>query len=331
IRSGPVRVHGKRQPAEYRLAGGDELRLPPGRDAVAAPVGAAAAAGAAASAGGRARADAGAPRPSGTAATAGPASAIAPDPVQRSRAVLAQRLTILYEDDSLLAIDKPAGVAVHGGSGVSSGVIEQLRAARPQQRFLELVHRLDRETSGVLLLAKKRQALVALHRQLRERGTDKRYLTIVAGRWPLRTRNLNFPLHRHEAPDGDRRVSVQAGGQEALTRATGLVRFELPGLGEFSLVQACIETGRTHQIRVHLSHSGCPVAGDDKYGRFELNRSLVRAGHRRMYLHAASIGIHHPEHGWPLTVEAPLPDAFTALLAAGGATWPLPPRSEPPS
>ena len=314
IRSGQVRVNGKRQPGDYRLLAGDELRLPPVREAAGVvPQGARVARRAVSGGAGQAA------TPSG----AGPAAgAAAPDPVQRSRAALAQRLTILYEDDWLLAVDKPAAVAVHGGSGVSSGVIEQLRAARPQQRFLELVHRIDRETSGVLLVAKKRQALLALHRQMRERGTDKRYLAIVAGRWPLRTRTLNFPLHRHEAPDGDRRVSVQAGGQEAITRATGLARFELPALGEFSLVQADIETGRTHQIRVHLAHSGCPIVGDDKYGRFDLNRALARAGHRRMYLHAASIGIHHPESGRPLTIAAPLPAAFAQLLAAGGASWP---------
>ena len=166
IRSGQVRVNGKRQPGDYRLLAGDELRLPPVREAAGVvPQGARVARRAVSGGAGQAA------TPSG----AGPAAgAAAPDPVQRSRAALAQRLTILYEDDWLLAVDKPAAVAVHGGSGVSSGVIEQLRAARPQQRFLELVHRIDRETSGVLLVAKKRQALLALHRQMRERGTDKR-------------------------------------------------------------------------------------------------------------------------------------------------------------
>ena len=291
IRSGQVRVDGRRAAVDYRLQNGDSIRVPPIRLAAV---------------------EAG-----GARATARP-----PDErARRARAGLARRLPVLHEDDWLLAIDKPASVAVHGGSGVSSGVIEQLRAARPQARFLELVHRLDRETSGVLLIARKRVALVALHAQLRERGTDKRYLAIVAGRWPLRTRTLDFPLHRHEAPDGDRRVSVRAGGQEAMTRVTGLVRFALPDLGEFSLVEAKLETGRTHQIRVHMAHAGCPVVGDPKYGHFDLNRELARRGFRRMYLHAWTIGFHHPDSGRPMRIEAPIPDEFAALLSAGAAAW----------
>ncbi len=282
IRSGQLRVNGRRQAADYRLQAGDTLRVPPLRTD---PV---------------------------------PGAAALPERVRGSRAHLAQRLPLLYEDDWLLAIDKPASVAVHGGSGVSSGVIEQLRAARPQARFLELVHRLDRETSGVLLVARRRAALVALHAQMRERTPDKRYLAVVAGHWPLRTRVLAYPLHRHEAPDGDRRVSVQAGGLEARTRVTGLARFVLPELGEFSLVEAALETGRTHQIRVHLAHAGCPIAGDPKYGRFELNRELARRGWRRMFLHARSIALRHPDDGHPLRIEAPLPDEFERLLRAGG-------------
>ncbi|HWS76548.1 MAG TPA: RluA family pseudouridine synthase [Quisquiliibacterium sp.] len=224
---------------------------------------------------------------------------------------------VLHEDAVLLAVDKPAGVAVHGGSGVAHGVIEQLRAARPQAVFLELAHRLDRETSGVLLLGKKRRALLDLHAQLRERRTDKRYLAIVVGRWPLRTKTVQFALHRYLTPEGERRVRVQDGGQAALTRVTGLRQFELPGLGVFTLVEAKIETGRTHQIRVHLAHSGFPIAGDDKYGSFELNRALQRAGHRRMYLHAHSISIRHPDDGRPLRLVAPVPEAFDRLVAAG--------------
>jgi len=299
IRSGQLRVNGKRQAADYRLQAGDSVRVPPIR------------------------------LPSAAAAAGHEAASAGQERVRRTRAELARRLPVLHEDASLLAIDKPASVAVHGGSGVSSGVIEQLRAARPQARFLELVHRLDRETSGVLLVALRRTALVGLHAQLRERGTDKRYLAIVAGRWPLRTRTLAFPLHRHEAPDGDRRVSVQAGGQEAVTRVTGLLRFELPDLGEFSLVEARLETGRTHQIRVHLAHAGCPIVGDPKYGRFELNREMARRGFRRMYLHARSILFRHPDAGRPMLVEAPLPEEFAALLRAGGAAWTPPQQRDP--
>src|SRR5690606_13513654 len=159
----------------------------------------------------------------------------------------------------------PESVAVHGGSGVSSGVIERLRAARPQARFLELAHRIDRETSGVLVVARRRAALLALQAQWRERAPAKRYLAVVIGHWPSRSKTLSSPLRRLPAPGGDRRVVVHEAGQEAITRVLGLAQFSLPGIGALSLVEASIETGRTHQIRVHLSHAGFPIAGDDKY------------------------------------------------------------------
>lgn len=240
-----------------------------------------------------------------------------PTPTAVAAPAPAVEFPVLYEDEVLLAVDKPAGVAVHGGSGVAHGVIEQLRAARPQAVFLELAHRLDRETSGVLLLGKKRRALLDLHAQLRERRTDKRYLAIVVGRWPLRTKTIEFALHRYLTAEGERRVRVQDGGQAALTRVTGLRQFELPGLGVFTLVEARIETGRTHQIRVHLAHSGFPIAGDDKYGQFDLNRALQKAGHRRMYLHAHTIAVRHPLDGRPLRLVAPVPEAFERLADAG--------------
>ena len=240
-----------------------------------------------------------------------------PPPVPGAAPAPAVEFPVIYEDEVLLAVDKPAGVAVHGGSGVAHGVIEQLRSARPQAAFLELAHRLDRETSGVLLLGKKRRALLDLHAQLRERRTDKRYLAIVVGRWPLRTKTIEFSLHRYLTAEGERRVRVQDGGQAALTRVTGLRQFELPGLGLFTLVEARIETGRTHQIRVHLAHSGFPIAGDDKYGQFDLNRALQKAGHRRMYLHAHAIAIRHPLDGRPLRLVAPIPEAFQRLVDAG--------------
>jgi len=225
-------------------------------------------------------------------------------------------LPIVFEDESLLVVDKPEGLAVHGGSGVSHGVIERLRAARPESRFLELAHRIDRETSGVLVLSKKRQALVALHAQWRERVTGKRYLAIVRGRWPLRTKTLNQSLQRYLTPEGERRVCVHAEGQEAISRVTGLRRLALPVLGEFTLVRVEIETGRTHQIRVHLAHAGFPIAGDDKYGDFPLNRQLTRLGHRRMFLHAAELDISHPSGGRRLNLVAPMPSAFESFLAA---------------
>jgi len=290
IRSGQLRVNGSRSRIDYRLQAGDRIRIPPVFGEAGSPASAT-----------RADARNGA------------------NPVQRERANLARRLPVLFEDDDLIAIDKPASVAVHGGSGVSSGVIEQLRAARPQARFLELVHRLDRDTSGVLLVAKRRAALVSLHAQLRERDTGKRYRAIVVGRWPLRTRTLTFPLLRRDAPDGDRRVVVDRAGLEAVTHVTGIAHAQRAGEAGLSLVEARLETGRTHQIRVHLAHAGCPIAGDHKYGDFELNRRLARGGHRRMYLHAQSIAFRHPRTGERMRIEAPTPPAFEQLLGVVSA------------
>jgi 23S rRNA pseudouridine955/2504/2580 synthase len=223
-------------------------------------------------------------------------------------------LPILYEDDALVAIDKPAGVAVHGGSGISHGVIERLRALRPAAPFLELVHRLDRETSGVLMLAKKRRALTQLHEQIRAGHTDKRYLALVPGPWRKGAVTLDFPLAKHLLEGGDRRVTVSADGQEAATR----VRIErsLPG---YTLLEARLLTGRTHQIRVHLAHAGAPICGDDKYGDFELNRRLAREGLKRMFLHAARFRCSHPITGEPLDIAAPLPSDLDRFLQSLGA------------
>lgn len=216
----------------------------------------------------------------------------------------------LYEDDALLVIDKPAGMAVHGGSGVSSGVVEQLRAARPAGRFLELVHRLDRETSGVLLLAKKRSALTALHEQLRGGRIAKHYLVLVHGAWRNHRQNVRLPLVKRVSRAGERRVSVKVGGRAshsvfALRRATG----------SFSLLEAELKTGRTHQIRVHLAHLGFPIAGDDKYGDYALNKELVRRGLKRMFLHAERVVITHPASGEPMVFVAPLPGDLKAFLS----------------
>ncbi|MGQ0654452.1 MAG: RluA family pseudouridine synthase, partial [Betaproteobacteria bacterium] len=176
---------------------------------------------------------------------------------------------IVFEDAALLIVDKPAGVAVHGGSGVSFGVIESLRAARSQAKFLELAHRLDRDTSGLLMLAKKRSALVELHRMLREGEVDKRYLAVARGRWQGRSREIREPLHKYVTASGERRVSVKAGGMAAVTRISVLRKSD-----EFSLLEVQLLTGRTHQIRVHLAHAGHPLLGDDKYGDETLNKSL---------------------------------------------------------
>jgi 23S rRNA pseudouridine955/2504/2580 synthase len=217
---------------------------------------------------------------------------------------------VIYEDDVLLAIDKPAGIAVHGGSGVSYGIVERLRAARPHAPFLELAHRLDRETSGVLMLAKRRSALLALHRQLREGWMQKYYLVLVKGRWRDPKRSVRLPLNKYVLGSGERRVSVQSEGAPAHT----VFRLRR-ALRDYSLLEAELKTGRTHQIRVHLAHLGYPVAGDDKYGDFALNKVLARQGLRRMFLHAYRTVIEHPRSGESLALEAPLPEELQSFLA----------------
>ncbi|WP_066272203.1 RluA family pseudouridine synthase [Hydrogenophaga palleronii] len=224
---------------------------------------------------------------------------------------------LVFEDEAFLAIDKPAGVAVHGGSGVSFGVIEQMRQARPQAKCLELVHRLDRETSGLLLIAKKKSALKALQDQFRERETGKTYLALVKGAWPERQKVLDQPLHKYLLPDGERRVRVTGkddpDGMRSVTLVKVAQRFAAPAVlagaapDGFSLLEVTIKTGRTHQIRVHLASAGCPIAGDDKYGDFELNRQLARAGLKRMFLHAWRLRVKHPVTNLPLELQAELP------------------------
>ncbi len=212
------------------------------------------------------------------------------------------KLPILFEDDHLLAIDKPAGIAVHGGSGVAHGVIESLRSMRPEARFLELVHRLDRETSGVLLIAKKRSALTALHEKVRSRDVDKRYLVGVAGRFRNEKQRVRLALAKRAAADGGKRVSVSDEGQEAETIFRLLERRD-----DASLLEAELLTGRTHQIRVHLAHLKHPVLGDDRYGDFELNRALRKRGLKRMFLHAARLGFAHPARDERMVIESKLP------------------------
>jgi 23S rRNA pseudouridine955/2504/2580 synthase len=217
----------------------------------------------------------------------------------------------LFEDEWLLAIDKPSGLAVHGGSGVSFGAIEALRAARPEARFLELVHRLDRDTSGVLLLAKKRPALVTMHAQLREGRVDKRYLVLVAGDWSEARRKVELPLHKFVTRGGERRVVVDQQEGAAAHTVFRLVR----RVAGYTLLEAELKTGRTHQIRVHLSHLGFPIAGDDKYGDFEANKALAKTGLKRMFLHAASMRFSHPAGGERVKIEAPMPPELERFLA----------------
>jgi len=215
----------------------------------------------------------------------------------------------VYEDDALLAIDKPAGVAVHGGSGVDFGVIEQLRRARPQARFLELVHRLDRDTSGLLLVAKKRSALVGLHQSLREGRWNKHYLALVAGDWVNERQHVRKPLTKWSTQSGERRVKVDPAGQPAHTIFTLKRRY-----GAYSLLDAELKTGRTHQIRVHLSSCGFPIVGDDKYGDELATADAVQRGFRRMFLHAYSLRLPHPLTGEPLEFEAALPEDCIKFL-----------------
>jgi 23S rRNA pseudouridine955/2504/2580 synthase len=212
------------------------------------------------------------------------------------------KLPVLFEDDAFLAIDKPSGIAVHGGSGVAHGVIESLRSMRPDARYLELVHRLDRETSGVLLVAKRRPALTGLHETIRTREIDKRYVVAVAGRFRNEMQRVRAALAKRTLADGGKHVSVSESGQEAETVFRRMARG-----AEFSLLEAELLTGRTHQIRVHLAHLRHPVLGDDKYGDFELNKRLRKEGLKRMFLHARSLAFAHPITRVAVRIESPLP------------------------
>lgn len=280
LRSGQVRINSKRTSPDYHLQPGDTVRIPPVRG------------------GGKA----------------------APPVKKLSRAGFIA-FQVLFEDEVLIALSKPAGVAVHGGSGISFGVIEQLRAQHPDWRFLELVHRLDRETSGVLLLAKNRSALVELHRQLRVGEVKKHYLTLVKGRWRNARQSVKLSLRKYLTPAGERRVAVENGGEEKKGGMSAHTVFILRESWEsFSLLEAELKTGRTHQIRVHLAYLGFPIAGDDKYGDFVLNKDIARhvPGLTRMFLHACAAEFTHPVTHEKLRLEAPLPDDLQKFLNAMG-------------
>jgi 23S rRNA pseudouridine955/2504/2580 synthase len=222
----------------------------------------------------------------------------------------AREFPVLMEDEALIAIDKPAGVAVHGGSGVSFGVIEQLRRARPASTNLELVHRLDRETSGVLLVAKKRSALKNLQDQFRDRETGKTYLALVLGLWPSNKKVIDSPLFKYTVEtgvgEGERRVKVVDKDDPNGMRSITLVRVART-VGPYTLLEVTIKTGRTHQIRVHLASQGHPIAGDDKYGDFDHNKLLHKMGLKRMFLHAWQLKFQHPQSHRPVSLQAPLP------------------------
>jgi 23S rRNA pseudouridine955/2504/2580 synthase len=243
---------------------------------------------------------------------------VAERPAAEAAAVPPREFPLLFEDDHLLAIDKPAGVAVHGGSGVSFGVIEQLRRARPEAKFLELVHRLDKETSGVLLLAKKRSALTALQDQFRARDTGKTYAALVIGHWPASLKVIDVALHKTLDAAGERHVRAVAADHADGRRSITLVKVA-QAFEAFTLLDVTLKTGRTHQIRVHLAHSGHPIVGDPKYGDFDLNKQFARgeglAGLRfgRMFLHARRLSFDHPANGERLTLDAPLPPECVTL------------------
>ena len=243
----------------------------------------------------------------------------------RAQAVPAREFTIIYEDDALLVIDKPAGTAVHGGSGVSFGVIEQIRRARPEARYLELVHRLDKDTSGLLMIAKKRSALVKLHEAIRNDHPKKIYLALGVGRLPNDRFHVKLPLFKYTGAQGEKMVRVSEDGQSAHTIFRVLSRFSdgiLHGVGlsHLTLVRATLKTGRTHQIRVHLQSQGCPIAGDERYGDYQANRRLQKLGLKRMFLHASELHLNHPLTGEPLVLKAELPPdlaQFAVMLENG--------------
>jgi len=277
LRSGQVRINGKRVKVSYRLQEGDMVRIPP----------------------------------------------IIKRNDKLTNKISESRFTsfdILFQDESLLVINKPAGMAVHGGSNVSFGVIEQLRAQNPNWKFLELVHRLDRDTSGALLLAKKRAALVELHKQIREREMEKRYLVLVKGKWKNQRQNVKLSLNKYITTSGERRVAVAIDKKKNSRDMTAYTVFTLKKTWQnFSLLEAELKTGRTHQIRVHLAYLGFPIVGDDKYGDYQLNKELNRSSGKglklkRMFLHASITVVTHPATGESLRLEAPLANDLQKFL-----------------
>lgn len=218
---------------------------------------------------------------------------------------------ILFEDECLLVLNKPSGIAVHGGSGLSFGVIEALRTLRPDARFLELVHRLDRDTSGILLVAKKRSALRSLHEQLREKTVQKNYLALVRGQWQSHCKVVKAPLLKNELSSGERIVRVSEQGKPSETRFSIEERYEYA-----TLVKASPVTGRTHQIRVHTQYAGHPIALDDKYGDKHFDEQITQLGLTRLFLHAFSIRFEHPKTGETLRINAPLDPEMKKILGA---------------
>ena len=230
-----------------------------------------------------------------------------PQPGQQLKRYLVDN--VLFEDDGLLIINKPSGLAVHGGSGISLGVIEALRALRPELRFLELVHRLDRETSGCLMLAKKRAVLLELQAAMQRNQIEKRYQALVKGQWPKGKSTINAPLRKNTLSGGERVVKVEASGKPSATHFKIAQRYK-----QATLLEIRLETGRTHQIRVHCQFSGQPIAGDSKYGDGQFNESLRDSGLKRLFLHASYLRFRHPLSGDWVDVEAQLPQELESVL-----------------
>jgi 23S rRNA pseudouridine955/2504/2580 synthase len=314
IRSGEVRVNKGRASADTRIVEGDIVRLPPVRVSERMAE----------------KTEAMATEAAKYALTNSleNAASNATDGRKISKTSILKDFPILLEDDHVLAISKPAGVAVHGGSGISFGVIEQLRMARPQAKFLELVHRLDRETSGILLVAKKRSALTNLQNQFRERETGKTYLALVVGAWPANKKVLDKPLHKYLLPtkdgtnmgkEGERRVKVTTKGDPEGMKSVTLVKIRQSFAG-FTLLEVTIKTGRTHQIRVHLASEGHPIVGDDKYGDFELNKALQKPSKlqttslKRMFLHAWRLQLTHPATAERVELQNELPAELQSFV-----------------
>ncbi len=216
---------------------------------------------------------------------------------------------IIYEDDVLIVLNKPSGFAVHGGSGISSGVIEGLRVLRPDSRFLELAHRLDKDTSGCLLVAKKRSTLKVLHDLFRGDGVKKTYLALLVGQWERKQQQVTVPLLKNTGKSGERFVKVSKAGKFAETSFRRINKYK-----KFTLVEASPKTGRTHQIRVHAAWLGHPIVGDDRYGADEVNRELKKKGYKRLFLHAEQLQFKHPVTGDTIRFKAPLPQELEALL-----------------
>jgi len=270
LRKGEVRINKGRAKPDYRLEEGDQVRIPPLRQA-------------------------------------GPAETLPRTERPENFDWLLPR--ILHEDDDLLIVNKPAGLAAHSGSGIRIGLIEALRALRPEVPFLELAHRLDRDTSGCLMLAKRRPVLLALHRMLREGTMEKSYLALVAGAWRGGGREIQAPLEKNHPRAGEHRVEVSRDGRAASSYFMPKQRFK-----STSLMEITLHTGRMHQARVHAAHEGHPIAGDDKYGDRSFNRRLQHVGLKRLFLHAHRLKFIHPGNGRKLNVEAPLPEELSDVL-----------------